>query len=74
MQIKQIHSMRWATPDQAFVVLFADTDTGNNEEIGTPYNGTSIIWEAVQAFPVNEIAAYVEPVPLLELDESNNTP
>ena len=53
--------MRWATPDHTFVVLFADTDTGNNEEIGTPYNGTSIIWEAVQAFPVNEIAAYVEP-------------
>ena len=65
--------MRWATPDQTFVVLFADTDTGNNEEIGTPYNGTSIIWEAVQAFPVNEIAAYVEPAPLLEPVEPNDT-
>ena len=61
MQIKKIHSMRWATPDQTFVVLFADTDTGNNEEIGTPYDSTSIIWEAVQAFPVSEITAYVEP-------------
>lgn len=61
MQIKEIYSMRWATPDQTFVVLVADTDTGNNEEIGTPYDSTSIIWEAVQAFPVTEIAAYVEP-------------
>jgi hypothetical protein len=74
MQIKIIHSMRWATPDQTFVALVADTDTGDNEEIGTPYNGTSIIWEAVQAFPVNEIAAYVDPVPLLELEESNEAP
>ena len=63
MQIKQIHSMRWATPDQTFVVLFADTDTGNNEEIGTPYDSTSIIWVAVQAFPESQIAAYVEPPP-----------
>lgn len=70
MQIKEIYSMRWATPDQTFVALVADTDTGNNEEIATPYNDTSIIWEAVQAFPVNKIAAYVEPV---SFDESNET-
>jgi hypothetical protein len=62
MEIKKIHSMRWATPDNTFVGLIADTDTGNNESIGTPYDNTSIIWDAVQAFPVDQIAAYVEPV------------
>ena len=54
--------MRWATPDNTFVGLVADTDTGNNESIGTPYDNTSIIWEAVQAFPLDQIAKYVEPV------------
>ena len=62
MEIKKIHSMRWATEDKTFVVLIADTDTGNNEEIATPYDNTSIIWNAVQAFPVDQIADYVEPV------------
>jgi hypothetical protein len=66
MEIKKIHSMRWATADNTFVGLIADTDTGNNESIGTPYNDTSIIWEAVRAFPVDQIAEYVEPT----VDES----
>ena len=52
--------MRWATADNTFVCLIADTGTGNNEQIGTPYGNTSIIWEAVQAFPVDQIAEYVE--------------
>jgi hypothetical protein len=60
MEIKKIHSMRWATADNTFVCLIADTGTGNNEQIGTPYGNTSIIWEAVQAFPVDQIAEYVE--------------
>ena len=60
MEIKKIHSMRWATADNTFVCLIADTATGNNEQIGTPYNNTSIIWEAVQAFPVDQIAEYIE--------------
>ena len=54
--------MRWALEDKSYVVLIADTNTGNNEEIATPYGETSIIWESVQAFPVEEIAAYVAPV------------
>jgi hypothetical protein len=62
MEIKKIHSMRWATADNTFVCLFADTNTGNNEEIGTPYDNTSIIWDAVKSFPTDEIAAYVAPV------------
>jgi hypothetical protein len=62
MEIKKIHSMRWATEDKTFVGLIADTDTGNNESIGTPYNNTSIIWDAVRAFPADQIAPYVEPV------------
>jgi hypothetical protein len=62
MQIKKIHSMRWATPDNTFVGLIADTDTGDNESIGTPYGTASIIWEALQTFPVDQISDYVEPV------------
>ena len=62
MEIKKIHSMRWATPDNTFVCLFADTDTGNNEEIATPYGELSIIWDAVRAFPIDKISEYVEPV------------
>lgn len=62
MQIKKIHSMRWATEDKSYVGLVADTDTGNNESIGTPYSEASIIWEAVKAFPVDQIGEYVEPV------------
>jgi len=62
MQIKIIHSMRWATPDHTFVSIVADTDTGNNESIGTPYDSTSIIWDAVQAFPIDQIDEYVDPI------------
>jgi hypothetical protein len=61
MEIKKIHSMRWATPDSSYVVLTADTDTGDNEEIATPYSEESIIWGAVSAFPAAEIGPYVEP-------------
>lgn len=61
--------MRWATQDMSYVVLIADTNTGNNEEIATPYGETSIIWDAVRAFPVGEIAAYVEPIIVEETQE-----
>jgi hypothetical protein len=61
MEIKKIYSMHWATPDNTYVGLIADTDTGNNEDIGTPYNETSIIWDAVRAFPVDQITPYVPP-------------
>ena len=54
--------MRWALQDKSYVVLVADTNTGNNEEIATPYGELSIIWDAVKAYPVNQIADYVEPV------------
>ena len=54
--------MRWAAPDNTFVVLIADTNTGNNEEIATPYDETSIIWNAVRSFPVDQIAEYIEPI------------
>jgi hypothetical protein len=67
MQIKKIHSMRWATPEKTFVGLVADTDTGDNESIGTPYSPESIIWDAVREFPVEQISDYVEP-PAIEED------
>ena len=61
MQIKLIHSMCWGNADHTAVGLNADTDTGINEEIGTPYDATSIIWDAVRAFPVGDIVEYVAP-------------
>jgi hypothetical protein len=57
MQIKKIHSMKW-TEDKSYVVLIADTGTGDSEEIATPYNETSIIWADVQAFPVDQIQPF----------------
>lgn len=54
--------MRWATSDKSYVVLFADTNTGSNEQIATPYGEASIIWDAVKSFPVDQITEYVEPV------------
>ena len=62
MKIKKIHSMFWATAEHDTVGLNADTDTGDDQLIGTPYNETSIIWEAVQAFPVDQIAEYAAPI------------
>jgi hypothetical protein len=58
MEIKQIHLMQWGDEEKTVVRVVADTDRGNNEEIGTPYNAESIIWADVQAFPVEEIADY----------------
>jgi hypothetical protein len=54
--------MQWATQDKSYVVLIADTNTGDSEQIGTPYSEESIIWESVKTFPVEQIAEYVEPV------------
>lgn len=62
MNIKLIYSMQWASEDRTTVKITADTDTGDREEIFTPYNNTSIIWDAVQAFPADQIAEYVPPV------------
>jgi hypothetical protein len=61
INIKTIHSMRWGSAAHDVVVLDADTDTGDHEQIGTPYDETSIIWEAVSAFPVDQIQPFVPP-------------
>lgn len=63
MQVYKIHQMAWANPDKTRVTLIADTNTGNREEISTPYGETSIIWDAVKAFPIEDIAPapYVDP-------------
>lgn len=63
MEIKKIYEMRWCDEEKAYVLLKADTDTGDNEEIATPYDERSIIWDAVKAFPVDQIGAYVPPPP-----------
>ena len=54
--------MWWGDEAKTSVGLIADTDQGNELTIGTPYDATSIIWNSVRAFPVNQIADYVEPV------------
>lgn len=59
MQVKKIHSMEWGNAEHTCVGLTADTDEGNNQLIGTPYDETSIIWEWVKEFPVDQIAEYV---------------
>ena len=66
MEIKQIHSMFWADADHTCVGLVADTNTGTNETIATPYNETSIIWNAVKEFSVDQITEYVGPVEPVE--------
>lgn len=63
MQVFTIHEMRWANTEQTSVYLVADTSTGNGELIGTPYNAESIIWDAVRAFPVENIQPMVEVAP-----------
>lgn len=62
MEIKKIHSVTWGNVDHTGVVLIADTDTGDNQTIGTTYGPESIIWDTLKTFPVDQIAPYVEPV------------
>lgn len=50
--------MWWGDAAKTSVGLVADTDQGNELTIGTPYDVTSIIWSAVQAFPVAQITEY----------------
>lgn len=63
MQLFKIHKMRWANQEKSIVTLIADTDTGMNEEIHTPYSNESIIWDDVKSFPVDGIGEFV-PVPI----------
>lgn len=53
--------MRWGNPEHTMVLLVADTNTGNSEQISTPYSQESIVWQWVQDFPVEQIAEYVQP-------------
>lgn len=62
MQIKKIYSMQWGDPNHELVRLFADTNEGDNQEVGTPYGPDSIIWESVKAFPIENISPYVAPI------------
>ena len=55
--------MWWGDANRSVVGLIADTNEGTNITIGTPYDATSIVWDAVQAFPVDQISEYVEPTP-----------
>jgi hypothetical protein len=58
MKIKKIHSIQWGDVEMSVVRLIADTDTGDSEEIGTPYGPESIIWEDIQEFPADQIQAF----------------
>lgn len=60
MKITQIKKMWWGDEAHTVVGLVADTlDEGTDLQIGTPYGPGSIIWSAVQAFPAEQIEAYV---------------
>ena len=61
MQITKIYSMWWGDESKTSVGLIADTNEGTNQTIGTPYGTSSIIWDAVRAYPVDQIAEYVPP-------------
>lgn len=64
MQVLAIHEMRWANPEKTSVRLIADTNTGKQELIHTPYNADSIIWDAVRAFPADQIMEMLPPEPV----------
>lgn len=70
INIHLIRTMAWANEDQSLVLLCADTDTGQGESIMTPYSEESIIWEAVKAFPVDQIEPFV-PVQSEEVIEAS---
>lgn len=63
MQVFKINEMRWADIDQTTVRLVADTNTGNGEVIYTPYSADSIIWDAVRAYPADQILQMLPPEP-----------
>jgi hypothetical protein len=55
MVVTKIYYMYWDNPEHTTVGLLADTNEGDNLLIGTPYNDTSIIWDAVSAYPEDQI-------------------
>ena len=52
--------MQWADENKTGVSLLADTDTENKLSIGTPYDTTSIVWDSISKFPLEEISGYVK--------------
>lgn len=69
MEIFKIHEMRWANTAQDAVLLVADTATGARERICTPYGADSIIWDAVRAYPRDQILSMLPPEPVADLVE-----
>lgn len=59
MEIGNIVTMKWGDASKTGVIV--ETDDG--QLIGTPYSEESIIWDKVQAFPVDQIA---DPDPIVE--------
>ena len=53
----EIETMRWADADQTGVII----KTTDRRIISTPYNGDSVLWDKIQAFPVEQIGAYTPP-------------
>jgi hypothetical protein len=64
MQVFNIHEMRWANVEKNSVYMVADTNTGERELIGTPYNAESIVWSAVRQYPVDQILPMLPPEPI----------
>jgi hypothetical protein len=61
MLINKISEMQWSDVAHSAVRLIADTDQGNNINVHTLYNSTSIIWETIQAYPQDQILEYIPP-------------
>lgn len=55
MHISKIYEMTWADSAKTTVHVVADTDTGQRENIWTPYSADSIIWNDVKQFPIEDI-------------------
>ena len=68
MQVFKIYQMRWVNEEKSIVSLVADTDTGAQEQIFTPYSAESIIWNEVLSFPPEQI----EPMEIPTLEVLDN--
>lgn len=61
MLINKISEMQWSDLAHSAVRLIAVTDQGNNINVHTPYNSTSIIWETIREYSQEQILEYIPP-------------
>jgi hypothetical protein len=67
MKITKIKKMWWGNKEKTTVGLIVDTDNqGLNLNVGTPYDSSSIIWEYIKEFPIDQIEDYQTKEDILE--------